>query len=501
MTSPASPSAATHQKPAETEHTTGKVVAFIAAFAALAAVVLIPIGGLAMPAKIALGMLAFAVIMWVTEAVTYPVSAVMIVGLIAIMLTFATDPETGEAVGASKGLSTAMSGFSSSAVALVAAALALATAMQATGLHRRLALYVLKLAGEKVSNIVIGAIVISIILAFFVPSATARAGAVVPILMGMVAAFGLEKESKLAALLVVTATQAVSIWNVGIKTAAAQNLVAVGFIEDQLGQTVSWGQWFLWAAPWSVLMSVALYFIMRWAIQPETDAIAGGRELVEKQLADMGPMTGAEKRLTAVAVALLLFWATEGLLHPISSATITIVAVGIMLTPRIGVMDWKYAQEHINWGTLVVFAAGISLGKFLLDTGAASWLLESTFGAIGLASMPILAAIALVSLFNILIHLGFASATSLASALIPVFIALAATLDAPNGGIGFVIIQQFVICFGFLLPVSAPQNMLAYGTGAFTSKQFLRTGIPLTVVGYLLILILSATYWSWIGLV
>lgn len=501
MTSPASPSAATHQKPAETEHTTGKVVAFIAAFAALAAVVLIPIGGLAMPAKVALGMLAFAVIMWVTEAVTYPVSAVMIVGLIAIMLTFATDPETGEAVGASQGLSTAMSGFSSSAVALVAAALALATAMQATGLHRRLALYVLKLAGEKVSNIVIGAIVISIILAFFVPSATARAGAVVPILMGMVAAFGLEKESKLAALLVITATQAVSVWNVGIKTAAAQNLVAVGFIEDQLGQTVSWGQWFLWAAPWSVLMSVALYFIMRWAIKPETDAIAGGRELVEKQLADMGPMTGAEKRLTAVAVALLLFWATEGLLHPVSSATITIVAVAIMLTPRIGVMDWKYAQEHINWGTLVVFAAGISLGKFLLETGAASWLSESTFGAIGLASMPILAAIALVSLFNILIHLGFASATSLASALIPVFIALAATLDAPNGGIGFVIIQQFVICFGFLLPVSAPQNMLAYGTGAFTSKQFLRTGIPLTVVGYLLILILSATYWSWIGLV
>ena len=501
MTTAAPPPAATHQKPAETEHTTGKVVAFIAAFAALAAVVLIPIGGLAMPAKIALGMLAFAVIMWVTEAVTYPVSAVMIVGLIAIMLTFATDPATGEAVGASQGLSTAMSGFSSSAVALVAAALALATAMQATGLHRRLALYVLKLAGEKVSNIVIGAIAISIILAFFVPSATARAGAVVPILMGMVAAFGLEKESKLAALLVITATQAVSIWNVGIKTAAAQNLVAAGFIEDQLGQTVSWGQWFLWAAPWSVLMSVALYFVMRWAIKPETDAIAGGRELVEKQLADMGPMTGAEKRLTAIAVALLLFWATEGLLHPISSATITIVAVGIMLTPRIGVMDWKYAQEHINWGTLVVFAAGISLGKFLLDTGAATWLSESTFGAIGLASMPILAAIALVSLFNILIHLGFASATSLASALIPVFIALAATLEVPNGGIGFVIIQQFVICFGFLLPVSAPQNMLAYGTGAFTSKQFLRTGIPLTVVGYLLILVLSATYWSWIGLV
>ena len=43
--------------------------------------------------------------------------------------------------------------------------------------------------------------------------------------------------------------------------------------------------------------------------------------------------------------------------------------------------------------------------------------------------------------------------------------------------------------------------MLAYGTGAFTTKQFLKTGIPLTVVGYLLVLLLSATYWHWIGLV
>ncbi|WP_175935359.1 DASS family sodium-coupled anion symporter [Corynebacterium sp. Marseille-P4321] len=490
------------KQPKQKERSTAQNVAFFLSFAALVAVMLIPIPGLDPAGKIALGMLAFAVIMWVSEAVSYPVSAILIVGLISVLLTFAPDPENGgEIIGSKEALSTAMTGFSSSAVALVAAALALATAMQATGLHRRLALYVLKFSGEKVANIVIGAIVISIVLAFFVPSATARAGAVVPILLGMVAAFGLPTDSKLGALLVITATQAVSIWNVGIKTAAAQNLVAIGFIEDQMGQTVSWGQWFLWAAPWSILMSIALYFIMRWAIKPETESITGGRELVEAQLEEMGPMSGAEKRLTAIAVALLFFWATEDVLHPISSAVITLVAVGIMLLPGIGVMTWKYAQEKINWGTLIVFAAGISLGSFLLNTGAATWLSEATFGAVGLDKLPLLATIAIVSLFNIIIHLGFASATSLASALIPVFIALAATLDAPNGGLGFVIIQQFVICFGFLLPVSAPQNMLAYGTGAFTPKQFLRTGIPLTIVGYLLILLLSATYWSWIGLV
>ncbi|MBD4382637.1 hypothetical protein GUH10_12335, partial [Xanthomonas citri pv. citri] len=115
-------------------------------------------------------------------------------------------------------------------------------------------------------------------------------------------------------------------------------------------------------------------------------------------------------------------------------------------------------------------------------TGAASWLSERAFDSLGIAHMPLLAMIALVSAFTILIHLGFASATALSSALIPVFIAFSMTIpNAAQGGLGFVIVQQFAICFGFLLPVSAPQNMLAYGTGAFTAKQFLKTGIPITV--------------------
>lgn len=475
---------------------------FFVAVAALVTVLVLPIESLNQPGQVALAMLAFAVIMWVTEAVSYPVSALLIVGLISVILGLTPDPENpGEIIGTSKALGVAMDGFSSSAVALVAAALILAGAMQVTGLHKRIALVVLKVAGEKTSHIVAGAIVIAIILAFFVPSATARAGAVVPILLGMVAAFGLSNDSKLGALLVITAAQAVSIWNVGIKTAAAQNLVAVGFIEKQMDQSVSWGQWFLWAAPWSVLMSVALYFIMRAVIKPETDRIEGGKELVAKQLRDLGPMSGAEKRLVVISVLLLCFWATEDLLHPISSAVVTAVAVAIMLLPGVGVFTWKEAQAKVSWGTLIVFAIGISLGSFLLDTGAATWLSEKTFGLMGLDSLPILATIALVALFNIFIHLGFASATSLASALIPVFIALASTLSLPNDGIGFVVIQQFVICFGFLLPVSAPQNMLAYGTGAFSTKQFLKTGVPLTIVGYLLVLLFSATYWKWMGLV
>lgn len=472
------------------------------AFAAMFTIMFLPpFEGVSVAGQRALAILVFAVIMWMTEAVSYPISSVMILVLIALSIGFSPDPDSpGEILGTSGGLSAALSGFATSAVALVAAALALAAAMQATGLHKRLAFHILRFSGEKVSNIIIGAILIATVLAFFVPSATARAGAVVPILLGMILAFGMPLNSKLGALLIITAAQAISIWNVGIKTAAAQNLVADGFILEMFGESISWPRWFMIGAPWSILMSIVLYFVMRWTIKPETRVLPGGKEVVQEGLAKLGPISPKEIRLAVLAAVMLLLWSTEGILHPLDSSTITVAGIALMLIPKIGVLDWEQLESMVNWGTLVVFAIGISLGTLLLNSGAAEWLSAITFESMGLSNMPLLATIAIVSVFNIVIHLGFASATALSSALIPVFIVLAMSIPGlPDQGVGFVIIQQFVICFGFILPISAPQNMLAYGTGTFTVKQFIRVGIPLTVVGYLLVLLLSATYWKWIG--
>lgn len=490
-----------------------KPIWVIVSFAVLIAINLIPApDDLSVIGLRALSILAFAVIMWVTEAVKYPVSAVMIATLMIVLLGFSPVGELGETLGdadlsgsdmlgTSNALSLAFVGFSTSAVALVAAALFLASAMQITNLHKRMALYVLKVVGNKTNAIVLGTIMVAVILAFFVPSATARAGAVIPILIGMVAAFGLTKQSKLATLLVITAVQAVSIWNVGIKTAAAQNLVAIGFINEAMGQDVSWIEWFIYAAPWSILMSIVLYFTMTRLFKSETSEIEGGREMIQQEIEKLGPIKPSEIRLIIIAGLLLAMWSTEGILHPFDSASVTLIALALMLAPKLGVFTWKQVEGTINWGTIIVFAIGISLGTVLLRTGAAQWLSDVTFGAMGLQSMPLLAVIALVSIFNILIHLGFASATSLASALIPVFIALTTTLGLGESSLGFVLIQQFVICFGFLLPVSAPQNMLAYGTDTFTVQDLLKSGIVLTIVGYILVLILSATYWQWIGLI
>jgi di/tricarboxylate transporter len=70
---------------------------------------------------------------------------------------------------------------------------------------------------------------------------------------------------------------------------------------------------------------------------------------------------------------------------------------------------------------------------------------------------------------------------------------------APLNLIGMTLLLQFVVSFGFILPVNAPQNMVAYGTDTFSVKDFVRTGLVLTVIGYALVLLLGATYWSWMG--
>ncbi|MGT2652987.1 anion permease [Staphylococcus aureus] len=133
-----------------------------------------------------------------------------------------------------------------------------------------------------------------------------------------------------------------------------------------------------------------------------------------------------------------------------------------------------------------MFGVGISLGSFSLKTGAAQWLSDQTFGVLGLKHLPIIATIALITLFNILIHLGFASARSLSSALIPVFISLTSTLHLGDQSIGFVLIRKILllVLVSYYLLVHL-KICSAYGTGTFTVKDFLKAGIPLTIVGYI----------------
>jgi solute carrier family 13 (sodium-dependent dicarboxylate transporter), member 2/3/5 len=300
----------------------------------------------------------------------------------------------------------------------------------------------------------------------------------------------------------ITTVQAASIWNVGIKTAAAQNMVAIGFIEKAFGRTITWLDWLIAAGPFAVLMCVALYFVMTRMMPAEVAQVPGGHEGIGKSLSELGPMKPAEIKLLLLSITLIGFWATESVLHKFDTSTTTIAAVALMFLPGFGVMTWKEAQPKIPWGTIVLFGVGISLGTALLQTTAATWLANIVVNAFGLKNATALFILGVMSLFLVVIHLGFASATALASAMIPIIIAVLNGVATPGiNVIGMTMLLQFVVSFGFILVVNAPQNMVAYGTDTFSARDFVRTGLVLTVIALALVMLLAATYWRWLGYV
>ena len=171
----------------------------LALLAGLAIIFLPEQAGLPLAGQRMLAILAFAVIVWISEAVSYEVSAIMILALMAFLLGSAptlADPD--KLIGTKDALNMALSGFANSALALVASALFIAAAMTQTGLDKRIALLTLSKVGASTHRVLLGAIVVTILLSFIVPSATARVACMVPIMMGVIAAFGVDKRSAFA---------------------------------------------------------------------------------------------------------------------------------------------------------------------------------------------------------------------------------------------------------------------------------------------------------------
>ena len=245
---------------------------------------------------------------------------------------------------------------------------------------------------------------------------------------------------------------------------------------------------------------MAVYFIMTRMMKPEMKEIAGGQATIKAQLDAIGATTLREWKLLAIVLTLLGFWATEKVLHNFDTSSTTIAAIALMLLPRIGVMDWKESQKGFPWGTVVLFAVGISVGTALLRTNAAGWLANLIVQNLGLQQASAFVILMLLSLFLIVIHLGFASATALASTMIPIIISVLLAVQTPGiNVVGMTMLLQFVVSFGFILPVNAPQNMIAYGTDTFDARDFIRTGLVITLAAAALLLVFSLTYWPWMG--
>ena len=140
-------------------------------------------------------------------------------------------------------------------------------------------------------------------------------------------------------------------------------------------------------------------------------------------------------------------------------------------------LTWSEAVR-IDWGTILVFAGGMALGRQLFDTGLARALGSGTIALLGQPSLWTLVAAGIG--LSIVVSEA-ASNTASATVMVPVMIAVAQS--AGVNPVPVALATCLACSFGFLLPVSTGPNALAYGTGHVTIPEMIRAGFALDVVG------------------
>jgi sodium-dependent dicarboxylate transporter 2/3/5 len=420
---------------------------------------------------------------WMTEAL--PVAATALLPIAAL-------PALGVTA-----ISTATAPYAHPLVFLFLGGFLIALAVQRWGLHRRIALGVLRLAGSRQDRLVGAFMVACAFLSMWV-SNTATTIMMLPIALSVVGALGSEDSPFPVALLLALA-YAASIGGLGTLVGSPPNALLAGFVEQTYGLTIGFGQWMLVGIPVVVVMLVLTWVLLtRWLLPVGHDEVAGAREHFGALAEELGPMSRGEWLVAAVFTAAALLWVGrplfEGLLPPgtVSDTGIAmacaIALFVIPVDPSRGefLLDWSSA-EHLPWGVLLLFGGGLSLAGAIASTGLAQWL-GAALDVLG--GWPTVALVAGVGTLVIFLT-ELTSNTATTAAFLPVVAALATALGVPP--MVLLVPAAIAASCAFMMPVATPPNAIVYGSGHLTIAQMVRTGLWLNVVGVVAVTALACT--------
>lgn len=482
--------------------TKSKVLIVIASLILLAALVMAPTpAGLSVAGQRVLAIMVFTIIMWITEAIPYNASAIFLTFALIIGMGFSpAQGVSGPLLGTGKAIPLALSGFSNSGWVFVAAGLFMAAAITATGLERRIAYGILKCVGTKVNAIMAGIIITEFVLTFIIPSVIARAATMVPICLGLITAFNLPVDSNVGKASLMLAGILPSVTGNACLTGAAPNPIVIAFLVNAGIPAITYLEWIKYLFPFTVLFCVGLYFLIIKMFKFEYDELPGGKNYLNKCIADLGPMSKAEKRVTIIMIITILLWCTDKL-HHIDSSTVAIFSVLMMILPCVGICNWKELSKKVDWNTILLFGAGISMASMFTKTGGAKWLAQVLFIDSGIGNLPYLWIGISVALIMFIIRFCFTSITSCIAAITPAIIGFLVEMQIPSATVIGIIMGVLVVAQSTsILPVTSAPAMIAYGTGGFKTKDMVRIGVPLAVVMYVLLFACMVSYWTILGL-
>ena len=154
-----------------------------------------------------------------------------------------------------------------------------------------------------------------------------------------------------------------------------------------------------------------------------------------------------------------------------------------------GLVDWKDVSKHTNWGVILLFAAAISLGVQMKNTGAAAWIgnsLVSQFSSLitQFTIIPYILNIFLTTLFS-----NIMSSSATVAVLGPIM------LNMGSDPLYMGMTTAISSAFGYFSAVAAPACMIIYSSGLVKITDFLKAGWRICIMSAVSLLIIYKFYW------
>jgi len=407
------------------------------------------------------------IIWWVFEPIPIPATSFLPLGLLPL-LGVLTPTQIAHAYG-------------NPLILLLLGGFILATALEKSGAHRRLALNMVKAFGGTSSRrLVFGFMAASALLSMWI-SNTATTLMLVPVALAVVEK---SEDPELAVPLLLGIAYAASIGGIGTPIGTPPNIVFMGVYSATVGEQIPFLTWMAWALP-VVLVFVpvmALWLTRHLSHQGSVD------------LPEVGSWHKAEVRVTLVFALTAIAWITRqqpfggwsGVfgLEQTNDAMVALLAVLIMFLVPDGrgskLLDWETA-ERIPWGMLILFGAGITIATAFTTSG-----LSQSIGAAlsGMSNLPVLL-LMLVLCLAVTFLTETTSNTATTTLLMPILAAgaLGAGIDPKL----LMIPAAMSASCAFMLPVATAPNVIVFSTGDVGIDTMAREGFALNLFGAVII--------------
>jgi sodium-dependent dicarboxylate transporter 2/3/5 len=426
---------------------------------------------------------------WVTEAV--PLAATALLPLVLFPLLGIVTIDAAAAPYANPVIFLFMGGF------LIAAA------FERCGLHRRMALTMVRLGGAGPRQIVGSFMAATGFISLWV-SNTATVAMLLPMALSLVelveerADFSVATEERdhrnFAVALLLGLAYAANIGGLGTLIGTPPNALLAGYMAESFGRRITFVEWMYLGVP-LVLVGLPLAWLLltRVFFPIGTARIAGGRDAIAAQARALGRMSRAEWTVGVITTLTAAAWLTQPLVARVipgtTDAGIAVAAALLLFLVPVGrrgerALGWD-ATGRVPWDVLVLFGGGLSLANGIQQTGLAVTIGKSAAAA---GTLPIPLVILVVTTVVVFLT-ELTSNTAVAAALLPVVTALAVAI----GGDPMLLAVPTVLAAscGFMMPVGTPPNAMVYGTGRIRMPEMLRAGLATNLLFIILIVIVT----------